>query len=184
MNQKITALALAFLTCFFGMAVAKPVYAAAQEDRKTEIVRAVLSEDGQTLQVEAALSDDFLASNGARGVFLFEFMPYEKFGDINQKAPVSERIAAKELTFEVDFTDDAARRKYCKYILAISKDGGYETLGSAKYIDNPEVYAAESIRPVLKQGKAGVLEKKIRKGYAPSLVKFLFAIALFRIIKA
>ena len=159
MNQKIKALALAFLTCFFGMAVAKPVYAAAQEDRKTEIVRAVLSEDGQTLQVEAALSDDFLSSNGARGVFLFEFMPYEKFGDINQKAPVSERIAAKELTFEVDFTDDAARRKYCKYILAISKDGGYETLGSAKYIDNPEVYAAESVRPVLKQGKAGVLDR-------------------------
>ncbi|MCI8590253.1 MAG: hypothetical protein HFE77_06030 [Clostridiales bacterium] len=128
-----------------------------EEKTETEIVSIRLSEDTKTLTVDATLSDEFLAKNGACGIFLFEFRPYEKFGDINTKAPVSELVATKELSFTVDFTKDASRRKYNKYILAISDGEGYTTISGARYIDNPEALSSARDFPASKAGKAGVL---------------------------
>jgi len=144
------------------------------EKTQTEIVSVRLSEDSKSLTVEATLSDLFLAENGACGIFLFEFKPYEKFGEINAKAPVSELVAQKELSFTIDFTKDAASRKYGKYILAISDEKGYTTISGAHYIDNPEALSSVRNFPESRAGKAGILnadtDATVELGVSKSIV--------------
>lgn len=145
------------------------------EETKTEIVSVRLSEDTKSLTVEATLSDAFLAENGACGIFLFEFRSYEKFSEINAKAPVSELVAQKELSFTVDFTKDAASRKYGKYILAISDGDGYTTISGVHYIDNPEALSSVRHFPESRSGKAGVLnadtDAAVELGVSKSIVR-------------
>ncbi|MCI8332397.1 MAG: hypothetical protein HFE78_06195 [Clostridiales bacterium] len=156
--KKIVSLLCAFALCLcVGTSVFFSAGVQAEEETETEIVSACLSEDGETLIVDATLSDSFLAKNGACGIFLFEFKPYEKFDDINTKAPVSELVAKKELSFTVDLAEDIARRKYSKYILAVSDGEGYAAISGSHYIDNPEVLATERNFPASKTGKAGIL---------------------------
>ncbi len=128
----------------------------AEDGRQTQLVSVRLSEDGKTLEVDAVLSEAFLHDYGTCGVYLFEFDPQEKFATINQKAPIAQMVAASELAFRVDFTEQADRRKYCKYVLAREVDGGYRTFATAKYIENPEVLAASSAALPEPEGLAGV----------------------------
>ena len=136
-----------------------PAPAASDTQTKTQLLSVYLSDDGNTLYADAALSDDFLKVYGACGVYLFEFYPYENFSDINEKAPSAELVAAKELKFEIDFSENAQTRKYCKYVLARLVNGEYQTFASAKYISNPGVLATNKEEGPSVKGIAGVISE-------------------------
>lgn len=129
---------------------------AGEEERRTEITSVRFSEDGSTLLVSATLSDAMLDMYSNRPVYLFEFYPCDKNADLAAKTPVAYKMAAEELTFELDMTEADPQRKYSKFILATQKGTDYSLMGNVVYVENPEALASGEARPHTPANAVGI----------------------------
>ncbi len=104
---------------------------------------------GDTLTVEAALTDDFLLSSGDKKptVYLFELPSHIGVDeDISGLRPVAEEKAASRLHFTLPVTDGMRSRLYSSYLVASydSATKRYTPLTTPMALQNPEVLATVS----------------------------------------
>lgn len=96
------------------------------------------------LDLRASLSKAEAENRKGETLYIFELYPYQSVSTIETETPVGQVKAAENMAFTLDF-ETGSQRIYSKFLLARKQpDGSYSIFGWARYIENPQLLAAET----------------------------------------
>ena len=113
--------------------------APATENRITSVVT-----DGESIRIEASLTDGFLENYKEKSVYLFELPSvYSSDVDLSELDPISEAMPRRSMIYILSLSDGARSRLHSSYLLAAydAATDTYTPLTPPATLSNPEVLA-------------------------------------------
>lgn len=122
-------------------------FAADEELSSITSVTMAREKDSYRIDIKASLTQSILtviANSSDDNIYLFEVYPYQRTSKLNELTPVAQQKASSSPSFTVAY-QSGSQTLYAKYLLAYKlADGSYSIVTGARYIDNPELVAANT----------------------------------------
>ncbi|MCL2518884.1 MAG: DUF5722 domain-containing protein [Oscillospiraceae bacterium] len=104
----------------------------------------LINKDLTAIEIKGNLTSDYVSAHKNDRIYLFEIFPYQSTSRLHELKPAADVKVSASFSFKLEFKKDNKTKLYAKYLVAEKNpDGNFTLITSARFIDNPEIAAAE-----------------------------------------
>ncbi|MCI8387633.1 MAG: hypothetical protein HFE63_04115 [Clostridiales bacterium] len=155
-NHKTVKLILILTMCML-IFTAAMVNVSAATVETNQITSIKLNKSKTDLQIDVALTKDYVKEHKSSTIYVFELLPYQSTSQINELEPVVEFKAGEKASVKIPYVNGNANRLYSKFVIAERlSDGAYNIIASAKYIENISILSENTESYPVTSSKKGL----------------------------
>ena len=122
-----------------------------------EITSITLNKGATDIQIDVALTKEYVDENKSSTLYVFELLPYQSTSQIDSLEPVAEFKPAEKASVKLSYLNGNANRLYSKFLVAeMTASGSYNIVTSAKYIENLDILCENTEDYPAPSGKKGL----------------------------